>query len=160
MALRLLSVLFVLLAFNSAAQAQETSGRSGNSAIIAIADAYMSAYHHLDLEALETLYDEDAVFIDPTVAGQPEVFSWTGRDRILGELAGWRTGMVRFEFQADRVFESAGRVVYIGHVVSEVRRANGSRKFTYPLVTIVTVQDGRIVEHRDYTDYAASRRLD
>lgn len=160
MAHRLVPILIALFGIVGAAQAQDTTVRSGNPEIIAIADAYMSAYHHLDLETLETLYDEDAVFIDPTVAGQPEVFSWTGRDRILGELAGWRTGMVRFEFQADRVFESAGRVVYIGHVVSEVRRANGSRKFTYPLVTIVTVQDGRIAEHRDYTDYAASRRLD
>jgi ketosteroid isomerase-like protein len=159
MAHRLVSILIALFSIVGGAHAQDTTVRSGNPEIIAIADSYMTAYHHLDLEALEALYDEDVVFIDPTVAGLPEVFSWTGRDRILREIAGWRTGMVRFDFQADRIYESAGRVVYIGNVVSEVERPNGTRKATYPLITIVTVQEGRIIEHRDYTDYAATRRL-
>lgn len=55
---RLVPVLVALFGIVGTAQAQDTTARSGNPEIIAIADRYMADYRHPDPGTLETLYDE------------------------------------------------------------------------------------------------------
>lgn len=121
----------------------------------AVAEAYLAAYQAQDFAALETLYAEDAHFIDPTsetVQGIGGPFDWTGREAILAGIRGW--GATRLEYEVDRTFSASGHVVFDGAVAAIYLTQAGSVAYRYPIITIVTVEDGHVTEHRDYTDFS------
>lgn len=125
-----------------------------------VAETYMQAYQAQDFEVLETLYSDDALFVDPTsydVAPITSPIRWEGPDAIIAGLQGW--GVARMTYSLDRSFEASGQVIYDG--VSDVvyATANGPVTYRFPIITIITVEDGQVSEHRDYTDYAGMQRL-
>jgi ketosteroid isomerase-like protein len=129
----------------------------GDAATIAVATAYLEAYQALDLARLQGLYAENATFDDPTslrVRGIGGPFVWRGRAEILAGIRSWTKSISSLRYDIDDVYEASGRVVFIGAVNPAVATPNGPTQFRYRIVTIVTVEGGRISEHRDYTDYA------
>jgi ketosteroid isomerase-like protein len=149
--LRAVMMFWVALAVAAPAAAQPSQG--DHEATIAAATAYLDAYQAFDLERLEALYAEDATFDDPTslhltgVNGAPFVFR--GRDAILDGIRHWiRQSVTSLQYDVEEVYESSGRVVFIGAATS-----NGSTQWRFRIVTIVTIENGLVVEHRDYTDY-------
>ena len=121
----------------------------------AVAEAYLAAYQAQDYSALAGLIAEDAVFIDPTseaVAGIPEAFHWSGRDAILAGMQSW--GASRLDYTIDRQYAASGHVVFDGAVAAIYETAEGVTAYRYPIITIVTVEDGEVTEHRDYTDFS------
>lgn len=120
-----------------------------------VAEAYLDAYQSQDFEALAALYAADASFIDPTSFDVGDItppISWRGKAQILDGLASW--GVVRLDYAIDRSFAASGRVVFDGAVTAVYATQSGQRAFVFPIVTIVTVDAGEVIEHRDYTDYA------
>ncbi len=151
----------VLLALTSAAPvtAQPTHG---DPQTIARAQEYLAAYARMDLKALEEFYAEDAVFNDPTSTKVPGIggpFVWRGRKEILAHIADWAKSIRSIDYDVERAYEASGHVVFIGDVKPLTATPEGPVQYAYPIVTIVTVADGRIVEHRDYTNYAAGRMV-
>lgn len=119
-----------------------------------IARAYISAYEQQDFDAMRGLMADDAVFIDPTsfdMAFVQTPIHWTGPDEILGGVSAWN--IARGEYHFDRVYEAAGRVVFDASMDVYYATSEGERGFRYPIITIVTVEDGRVTEHRDYTGF-------
>lgn len=131
---------------------------------IAVADAYMAAYQELDEAALAGFYADDARFFDPTsydMEGFAAPFDFHGRDAILAGIATFKTdyGLVRVPYAVTTKIAGMHDVAYIGEVQSEVRVKGEMQRYAYPIVTIITVRDGKVIEHRDYVDYPAGRRL-
>jgi ketosteroid isomerase-like protein len=150
----------LLLGFAMPVDAAPTH-RDGDPVIIARAETYLTAYQSLDLPALASLLAADARFDDPTSTEMQAVggpFVWEGREAVLAGLAGWvRQSVRRIDYDLREVYEASGRVVFIGTASPLMQTADGLIRATYPIVTIVTVRDGHIVEHRDYTNYAGAR---
>jgi limonene-1,2-epoxide hydrolase len=122
------------------------------------ADAWLAAYEAQDFDAVRSLLTDESVFIDPTSFGRANVVNtidWTGPEEIISGISGW--GLAAAEYSFDRVYESPGRVIYDGSVL--VTYQNGA-SYDYPIITIVTVADGRLVEHRDYTDFDGATRVE
>ncbi|MEQ1808995.1 MAG: nuclear transport factor 2 family protein [Terricaulis sp.] len=149
--LRAVIVLWIALAVAAPAAAQNS--QRDHEATIAAATAYLDAYQAFDLERLETLYAEEATFDDPTslhlagVNGAPFVFR--GRDAILNGIRYWmQNSVTSLHYDVEEVYESSGRVVFVGAAT-----ANGPSRWRFRIVTIVTIENGLVVEHRDYTDY-------
>ncbi|MCF8880498.1 nuclear transport factor 2 family protein [Hyphobacterium sp. SN044] len=145
--IRTLTAAAVLTFTGAAAQAQDAPE--------AVAEAYLAAYQAQDFVALEALYAEDAVFIDPTseaIQGIGGPFNWTGREAILAGIRGW--GATRLEYEIDRTWSASGHVVFGGAVAAIYETETGSVAYRYPIITIVTIEDGHVTEHRDYTDFS------
>ncbi|MEN0652934.1 MULTISPECIES: nuclear transport factor 2 family protein [Hyphobacterium] len=145
--IRTLTAAAALAAIGGSALAQETQE--------AVAEAYLAAYQAQDFAALEALYAEDAVFIDPTseaIQGIGGPFDWTGREAILAGIRAW--GATRLEYTVDRSWSASGHVVFDGAVAAIYETQTGTVAYRYPIVTIVTVGNGQVTEHRDYTDFS------
>lgn len=147
-------VLTLTLALTPGAFAQE----AGDGSPTTIARQYLEAYSALDTDQLAVLYAETAEFNDPTstqVEGIDGPFIWHGRDAILAGIRNWARSIRTLNYDVERVYEASGHVVFVGAVYPEVDGPNGLVRYRYPIVTIITVQDGLVTEHRDYTDYSS-----
>lgn len=132
----------------------------GDPPTIAKAQDYLAAYSRMDLKALAEFYADDAAFNDPTSTKVPGIggpFVWRGRNEILAHIAEWKKSIRSLDYDVERIYEASGHVVFVGNVKPLTATPDGLVQYAYPIVTVVTVADGRIVEHRDYTNYAASR---
>jgi ketosteroid isomerase-like protein len=142
--------------------ASAVSSWAGPAETAKTADAYLAAYERLDLAALAPMYADDAVFADPTSYGQPnlaEPFTFIGKTKVLEGLQGFKSkyGLTRLKYSVTTRFDAPNQTVYIGTVASVVKTPKGERSVVYPAVTIVTVTNGKISEHRDYIDYPAGK---
>ena len=127
---------------------------------VAVAEAYLAAYESQDFVALRALYAEDAVFIDPTSANVQPItppISWRGRDAIIEGLRSW--GVARMDYTLDRTFHASGQVVFDGTSDVIYQTPNGELTYRFPIITIITVANGQVTEHRDYTDYAGMHQV-
>ena len=158
--LRALVTMCVMLMAALPASAQPT--RSGDAAAIATATAYLDAYQALDLARLQAFYADNATFDDLTSLRVPGIggpFVWYGRSEVLAGIRSWTKSVASLRYDIEHVYESSGRVVFVGAVNPLVRTPNGTAQFRYRIVTIVTVERGRVSEHRDYTDYAGATKV-
>ena len=119
-----------------------------------VAQTYIAAYSSQDFETMEELMADDAVFIDPTsfdlvYVGNP--IHWTGFEEIRAGISSWN--IARGVYHIDRVYEAAGRVVFDATMDVFYATSEGERGYRYPIVTIITVEDGLVTEHRDYTGF-------
>lgn len=132
---------------------------------VAIADAYMAAYQELDEAVLAEFFADDARFFDPTSYDMPGFalpFDFEGRAAILAGIASFKSdyGLLRVPYVVERKIAGMHDVAYVGEVHSEVLVNGEVQRFAYPIVTIVKVRDGKVIEHRDYVDYPAGRPLE
>lgn len=163
MTLRAIAMILAAFLLTSAPAAADKTVQRGDPATIAAAARYLDAYQSLDLEKLEALYSEDAAFNDPTslnVKGIGGPFVWRGRTEILDGIRSWIAGGVTsLKYEIEDAYESSGRVVFSGAVDSFMAAPNGTARFRYRIVTIVTIENGLVSEHRDYTDYAGAVQI-
>lgn len=152
------TVVAALLLTAAPCLAQTTPRQSGDRAAISRALEYLDAYERLDVTELSQLYAEGADFVDETSLAFPKPFMWTGRDAILAGIGEWKSTVRGLDYRLTDAFESAGRVVFVGTVDSTSIGPNGDVTFIFPVVTVVTLEGGLVVEHRDYADYAGATR--
>jgi limonene-1,2-epoxide hydrolase len=123
-----------------------------------IAESWLHAYEAQDFEAMRALLTDESVFIDPTSFDRPEVsetINWTGPDAIIAGVSAW--GISHGEYDVSRTYESSGRVVFNAVMTVAYASPNGEIVYFYPITTIITVEDGHVIEHRDYTDFEGMR---
>lgn len=121
-----------------------------------ISQQYLSAYQVLDIDALKKLYSAEARFIDPTSLNIPNLaqpFHWNGRDEILKGVSEWKKSVISLKYDIDKTFEASECVVFVGAVSAKVKTKQSTITYVYDIVTILTVKQGQVVEHRDYTNY-------
>mgnify|MGYP003674765716 CR=1 FL=1 len=122
------------------------------------AEAWLHAYEAQDFEAMRALLTDESVFVDPTSFDRPEVsetINWTGPDAIIAGVSAW--GISHGEYDVSRTYESSGRVVFNAVMTVVYATPNGEIGYFYPITTIISVEDGYVIEHRDYTDFEGIR---
>ena len=151
-----LSALAAIALLATAVHAQDDSD------IEQIARDYMASYSALDWDAMEDLLAEGAVFDDPTALGAdigPDGMHYEGRDAAMAALRAFADTYhpIELGFVWDTVFESNGRVVFIGEVNALYPAEAEGQTFRWrsPQVTVITVRDGQVVHQQDFANYAS-----
>jgi ketosteroid isomerase-like protein len=149
------AALIASLAWMPAAWAQEMSEAEQ------LARAYMEHYSAVDWDAMETYLAEDVVFSDPTALGPDygeDGAHYEGREAVMASLRTFSETYNPIELgcEWDTVFESNGRVVFMGHVnaLYPARTEGQNFRWRAEQVTVVTVRDGKVIRHDDYANYA------
>ncbi|MCA8888176.1 MAG: nuclear transport factor 2 family protein [Parvularculaceae bacterium] len=129
---------------------------------VKIAIDYLSAYSTFDVEKIEPFLADDAVFEDPTSAGQTPLengFFFEGKQAIIDGLGGYAAQFAKFSVRYDfeRHYESAGNVVFVAQL-NYLSTTTDGRVFegAAPIVTVIRVRDGKVVRHSDYYDYRSN----
>jgi ketosteroid isomerase-like protein len=124
----------------------------------AVARQYIAAYSAADWDAMAPFMAEDYVLVDrtnPQLSGQ----EFRGRDAVLDLLRnfGESGGIIGLFLDFPVVFESAGVVVFTGHVntLSRAPEAGFGLRWRAEQVTILTIRDGKVARHEDFANYAA-----
>lgn len=122
------------------------------------ARAYLAAYESVDVERMMELAAEDIVFRDDSApagsSGGPYVFE--GRDAWLSAVEGFvsENGLIDLHQRHDFAYQSGAQMVFVGSVDARYRApAGGVSHFRSRIITVLTVQDGRVSRHLDIADY-------
>jgi hypothetical protein len=125
------------------------------------ARAYMEHYSAVDWDTMEGYLAEDVVFADPTAMGPDygeDGALYEGREAVMEALRSFSASYnpIELGFEWDTVFESNGRVVFMGHVnaLYPARTEGQNFRWRAEQVTVVTVRDGVVIRHDDYANYA------
>lgn len=150
--LKVLLACLIAVCATVAARAGELSGAER------LARDYLAAYSAVDTAAMARLLATEAVFADQTARpadGGPIVFN--GRDTFLNQLKTY--GLSRLEYELADVFESNGRVVFIGRVNAFYpRETGGTLRFRSRIVTVITIEAGKVARHEDFADYTNAEK--
>lgn len=124
---------------------------------LAIADRYIEAYQVFDIDTMASYYRKDSRFIDLTskVFGADNAYIMKNKDAIIKKLQGFvaQSGPIRLDFDIKHRYEAAGQVVYTANVKISTGSGKQLRTACAPITTIIHVEDGKVLEHRDYFDY-------
>lgn len=122
-----------------------------------IAHAYMSAYSNVDWAAMQALAADDIRFEDTTSNAEGGAIEISGIEPLMKFLNAFSTnyGVKGLNFDFPMAFESQGVVVYTGYVNSTYPARKQGKVFRWRAnqVTVITVQDGKVVKHQDFADY-------
>ena len=145
-----------LLGVPAIAQAQAGSAYAQASAATApVADAYFAAYTSRDWDALEPLLAAEATFADPTATRVFGGVKSDGKAAIMERFRVGYAGLTHMRFATTRRLVSGDVVIYEGTLDWGLDLGDGTTVGSVtPMVIVVTVADGKVVEHRDYVDYA------
>jgi len=147
---------FSFLAISTAQDNDESEAR------IALAKEYLAAYSTFDVTIMEPFLSEDMVFHDPTSSNQNAggtSFFYEGKQAVMKGLGDYAAQFASFtlDYKIERQYESNGVVVFIAQI-SYMGESKAGDKFagSAPIVTAITVKDGKVVRHTDYFDYKAN----
>ena len=122
-----------------------------------IARDYFHAYTVMDVDRMNTLLADDAVFSDRgsfEVQGGP--YHYEGRTAIIAALTSFHEqyGLYALSYDLEIDHEASGQAVFGGEVEARWRMPNGrDRVWRGDVVTTVRVRDGQVIEHLDMPDY-------
>lgn len=122
-----------------------------------IGEAYITAYVALDWDRIEPLLADNATFHDPT-AEHSQIFGLKQRSGKPAVMKGFRegyAGVTKMMLHRSRTFYSGNYSVFQGDLewglkFPDGRVVEGRTSF----VAILRIENGKVVEHRDYVDYA------
>jgi ketosteroid isomerase-like protein len=129
-----------------------------------VAERYFEAYIARDWDRLAPLLAESGGFADPTaepVFGKVEV---TGKRATVEYFRANYAAIRHMQFNRTRAFFSGRHAVFEGTLDWTLALGGGKEAVTLamPFVTILRIEDGLVVEHRDFADHqpfvAAHRR--
>jgi len=122
-----------------------------------IATMYFEAYERMDLETMESLLAEDAVFTDRGSGDQPGgPYHYEGRAAIMAAMTSFseQYGLYRIHYDRVMAYESSGQAVFAGEVEARWHRPDGQDNiWRGDVVTAIRVVDGQVIEHLDMPDY-------
>ncbi len=125
-----------------------------------VAQAYIQAYSEADVDAMAPYMAEDIVFEDQTNPNPDFQSEYVGKAAVLEMIQGFvtRSGVIELGFDFPVVFESNGRIVFSGtvNVHSAPPGAEHAYKWRARQVTILTIEDGKVVHHEDFADYGGA----
>lgn len=136
-----------------------------SAAAVAVASEYLAAYSTFKVENMAPFMSDDMIFIDPTSADQNAdggPFQFEGKAAVMKGLGDYAAQFNDFHVAYDvkRRYESQGVVVFVADLTwTVVSKENETATGGAPIVTAVTVKDGKVVEHRDYYDYSGNAEM-
>ena len=150
---------FAACALMTAPLAAEETASEAN---IKIAEDYLAAYSTFEVDAMAPFMAEDVIFSDPTSSEQSAsggAFMFKGKAAALKGLGDYAAQYNSFtvDYDLERRYESNGVVVFIGMlnyqlVTKDDRPISGAA----PIVTAITLKDGKVAQHLDLYDYSGN----
>ncbi len=143
----------LLLITPAHAEEQETSET------VRIAEEYLAAYSSYDANLIAPHISDDMIFYDPTSSNENAdsgPFIFEGKEAVLKGLGDYASQYKSFsvDYAVERRYESEGVVVFVAMLTWNILTANDATATgSSPIVTAVTVKDGKVVKHTDYYDY-------
>lgn len=121
-----------------------------------LADEYMKAYATFDVDKLSTFYSDNAVFTDPTSEIWGE-YAWNmnGKKAIVKRMKSFFSEFDKasVEYNVKEKYESAGYTIYTGKAKFAFVKKGVLETSCLLVTTIISTNDGKVTEHRDYLDY-------
>ncbi len=119
-----------------------------------VATKYFDLYMAMDWDRLETMLHLDSSFQDPTAAlifsGEKE----SGKAAMMKKFREGYASLTSMKAKLSRTFFSSSVGVFELDLTFGFRnRQKGITTITMPLVVVITVRDGKVIEHRDFGDY-------
>ena len=159
---RLLVVSFAVL---SATAAPNLGSSEESDLTLSTAVSYFKALYRADYDRVRELSAPEMRFTDPTAEGQETVItSAPNREEFLAYMKANMPPpgpeppiVINSSFETGRF--AVLDVTYRGEIDgTEFGTPGKPRRFETRGVTVLTVEDGKVVHHRDYVDYETLRR--
>lgn len=155
---RLLQIMLILGVLSAAPASAENppSFAQISLATSSVAESYFSAYIARDWDRLAPLLAAEGSFQDPTAALLFGTGKQQGREATLANFRQSYAAIRDMQFRPTRVFASGEHAVFEGSLDWTVTLEAG-RDATIknmPLIVILRVVDGKVVEHQDFADYS------
>ena len=120
-----------------------------------VSQAYFDAYIARDWDALEPLLADTGTFRD--ITAEP-VFGGAGAQGKAAMMTLFREGyasITQMSLRPMRTIHSGQTSIFEGELDWTLRLQNGSEvRSVMPFLTILRVEDGLVVSHQDFADYA------
>ena len=155
----LFSFVFVLIHFSSFAQ-QNNKFEETTKNTEQICNKYILAYFNMQFDEMATYMHDDFSFQDPTAS---LLFGWqfvTPKDTALHFFKTNYSSLLDMKPKFVREFFSGEQAIYEMNLVFSFY-ANEKKdiiSIEMPLVTVLSLKDNKVIEHRDYGDYREYRR--
>lgn len=151
----LLCIVLAAGALPAAAQAPDAVAQA-SAATARVAEAYFDAYVARDWDRLAPLLAENGGFADPTAEPLFGKVDVAGKPATLRYFRENYAAIREMRFERTRAFFSGQHAVFEGTLDWTLALGDGKQVRTQamPFVTILRLEGGRVVEHRDYADYA------
>ncbi len=151
-------VLAIALAFQSG-QAWAQSGTAFSQATAAtepVAERYFAAYIAREWDSLAPLLADAGGFSDPTASLVFGEVKHVGKAATMKNFREGYAAITQMEFKRSRAFFSGEHAIFEGTLDWTLALGEGKEAITkaMPFVTILRVQNGQVVEHQDFADYA------
>lgn len=141
------------------AQVQKYEEQSASTATVS--DAYLDAYIALDWNRLEPMLADNVTFQDRTAELLFPNLVKSGKAEVIKGFREGYVGLTKMIFRRSRTFHAGNMAVYEGELEWGVKMSpTRVVESVTPFVVIVRVEDGKVVEHRDYVDYAPFLKQD
>jgi ketosteroid isomerase-like protein len=128
-----------------------------------VGTTYFQAYLDQERDRMQAMYGVPASFQDPTAAffGPLSGERVEGAEAIIANMNRAFEPITDFEFDVEGSWVSNHHVVFLGRCrYTLAGKALGTTRpvtFEHSAVFVITVVDGRVVEHRDFVDYSTFR---
>ncbi|GJL93517.1 nuclear transport factor 2 family protein [Hyphococcus sp.] len=135
---------------------------AASEAAIKIAEDYLAAYSTFKVENMAPFMADDMVFTDPTSTNQGAdggSFIYEGKAAVMKGLGDYAAQYKDFylNYDLERRYESNGVVVFVAQLTyTVISPSDQTFTGTAPIVTAITVKDGKVVRHEDLYDYAGN----
>lgn len=147
-------IVLMIAAAVSIAQQPQNRFRETTAATEEVATQYFNSYMALDWDKLEPLMHADITFEDPTgtlLFGENRP---AGKANVIG---GFRTGLVALTHMTPKIkrrfFSGSAAVFEMDLTFGFRNRQKQEVNIIMPLVIVLKVKDGKVIEHRDYGAY-------
>ncbi|AUN31055.1 nuclear transport factor 2 family protein [Niveispirillum cyanobacteriorum] len=120
-----------------------------------VADAYFDAYTRLDWDRLEPLVADGASFQDRTAELVFGSVGATGKPAMMKLFREGYAGITKIIFKPMRRIHTGHYGIFEGDLNWATKMPDGRIvESTTPFLVTIRVENGKVIEHRDYADYA------
>ena len=115
---------------------------------------YINAYFSMDWDKLELMLADCSTFADPTAAYVFGGIIRNGKQEMMKNFRENYTSIELMKFKKARSFFSGDYAIFEGDLDwTIVLQGNKRVRSIMPIITMLKVQNNKIIEHRDYADY-------
>ena len=150
------NIFVILLAFVSIFNYSQSNSMFKDSTSLSkdVTTRYFNAYMNLDFKSMKLVMHDSITFYDPTaklVFGGNKI---KGKTKVYEYFLNSYASIIEMKQSTIRTIFSSNTGVFELNFVYKFKNGSG-QIFTIdmPLIVILTIKNGKIIEHRDYADY-------
>ena len=148
-------VVMILLFFVSAMNAQENNAFNKRTALTKeVATKYFKAYVGLQFDAMKPLVHEAISFEDPTAKLVFEGKKIEGKQQVFENFKTGYASILEMKQESIRTIFSSDTGIFEINLTWKLKvDSTKTIRIKMPLIVILTIENGKVIKHRDYGDY-------